>query len=236
MIAELYWIHLENHTDMFSEGYIGVTTLGTQESFLHHKRQATKKSSKTTITSAIRKYGEQLIVECICLGEESYIYDLENKLRPSKGIGWNLAVGGDKPFRSEKGTKPSQKTIDANKARFTPEYREFLSKRNKENGIGFQHGHVREASEVIKQKLTLANKGAWNHPTAAKNPAWRLAAKMRIMFDSDMKPAEIYNELGLTWNNVKNIISLFKGGWLPLEDKVWIRDFGDQSTGNSENT
>lgn len=231
MIAELYWIHLPEHTNIFTEGYIGVTTLGTSERFNHHKRQSTKKASKTVITSAIRKYGDRLIADCLCIGEESYIYDLEYKLRPTKAIGWNLAVGGEKPFRPEKGTKPSQKTLDARKALMTPEYRAFLSKRNKEMGIGFQKGYVRDESTIQKQKQTIADKGSWSHPKAINNPAWALADQMWNMYDAGQTPSTIYKSLGLTWNNVKAILALFKSGWIPLEDDLWLKTFKEESFG-----
>lgn len=231
MIAELYWIHLPEHTDIFSQGYIGVTTLGTKERFLHHKRQSTKKSSKTVITSAIKKYGDDLVVDCLCIGEEPYIYDLENKLRPEKAIGWNLAVGGVKPFRPEKGTKPSQKTLDARKAMMTPEYREFLSKRNKDQGMGFQPGYVRDESSKERQRKTIAAKGPWNHVKASNNPAWALADQIRSLYDTGQPPAKIYTNFGLTWNNVKAILALFKTGWIPLEDDLWLKTFKEESFG-----
>lgn len=229
MIAELYWIHLKEHSDMFSQGYIGVTTLGTKERFTHHKRQSTKKSSKTVITSAIRKYGDELIVDCICIGEESYIYDLENKLRPVKAIGWNLAVGGEKPFRPEKGTKPSQKTLAARKAMMTPEYRDSLSKRNKEQGIGFQPGHQRTAEDVNKQKETISKLGVWNRPISINNPAWQFADCIKVMVDQNLRPRDIQKELGLTWNNVKSVIALCKTGWSPTEDQKWLEDFKENT-------
>ena len=95
-MAEVYWIHLPEHTDMFSEGYIGVTKNTAKDRYRLHCQHAERNQDKNyLIYNVINKYGsENLIVDTLVICTEDYAYDLEVKLRPDKKIGWNLAAGG----------------------------------------------------------------------------------------------------------------------------------------------
>jgi hypothetical protein len=98
-MAEVYWIHLPEHTDMFSEGYIGYTSKTAKERFEDHVcTMNNKRDGDTHLYRAFRKYGkESLILETICICEEEYGLWLENKLRPIGKIGWNCCEGGGLP-------------------------------------------------------------------------------------------------------------------------------------------
>lgn len=98
-MAEVYWIRLPEHTDMFTQGYIGVTTKTAQERFTAHVNASKlNKKHHLKISYAIRKYGaENLVVQTLVICDDSYSLELEEKLRPHKEIGWNLAKGGSKP-------------------------------------------------------------------------------------------------------------------------------------------
>ena len=93
MSTSLYWIHHKDHTDMFSEGYIGVS-INTEARFKRHS----KYSDNPHLKAAIKKYGwDNLVKQVILIGKEKYCYDLELKIRPTRQIGWNIAEGGAKP-------------------------------------------------------------------------------------------------------------------------------------------
>jgi len=93
MNTSLYWIRHKDHTDMFSQGYIGVSK-NTKARFEQHS----KYSDNQHLKAAIKKYGwDNLIKQIVLIGEEKYCYDLETKIRPTKQIGWNIAEGGKKP-------------------------------------------------------------------------------------------------------------------------------------------
>lgn len=121
-MAEVYWIRKPSHTDIFTEGYVGVTSKTAQERYKTHVDLAKgKKNKHSVVHKAINALGaENLVVETICICTEEYAYDLENKLRPYKSIGWNVAIGGDKP-PGVKGLPVSEETrkklSDAMKAR-----------------------------------------------------------------------------------------------------------------------
>ena len=46
----------------------------------------------------MQKYGwDNLVKEVVLIADEDYCLDIENKLRPSDRIGWNIVMGGGKP-------------------------------------------------------------------------------------------------------------------------------------------
>ena len=93
------------------EGYIGVSRLIIEERFKKHVHDATIKNRRTyTLHNAIRKYGKDaFVLETLLIGEEEYCYFIENKLRPTKGIGYNVAEGGFSPPAPD-GRKLSEET------------------------------------------------------------------------------------------------------------------------------
>lgn len=105
-MAFVYWIHLPEHTDMFSEGYIGFTSKTVGKRFTRHKSDA-KAGSRLHIHLAIMKYGERLLCDTLLEASEDYCKDVEYKLRKLPYTGWNLAVGGTVPTL---GVYPSDET------------------------------------------------------------------------------------------------------------------------------
>jgi len=79
-MAYLYWVHLPEHTDIFSQGYVGVTE-NCKNRFRSHKFK-------------FKEFAQFLISEVILIADNSYCYLIEKKLRPSKNIGWNKSIGG----------------------------------------------------------------------------------------------------------------------------------------------
>jgi hypothetical protein len=91
--CSLYWIHHPDHTDIFSQGYIGVST-NTKQRFTNHKRS----KYNVHLFEAIKKYGwDNLIKTILVVSKEDYCLMLENKLRIDNNIGWNIVKGGGKP-------------------------------------------------------------------------------------------------------------------------------------------
>lgn len=88
----LYWIKAEEHIDIHSQGYVGIT-INLKERIRSHK----KNKRKTTLTSAIKKYGwEALTFQVIIenLTQEDALF-LEKLYRPETNIGWNNQSGGE---------------------------------------------------------------------------------------------------------------------------------------------
>lgn len=87
----VYWIKKEDHTDIHTEGYVGIT-----KDFEERMRSHRKNKRKSHLTSAIKKYSwENLIVNKISnkLSLEEALR-MEKELRPKEYIGWNSQRGG----------------------------------------------------------------------------------------------------------------------------------------------
>ena len=92
---EVYWIHLPEHTDILTQGYVGLTKQGTKKRFWSHKNSAKHpRSSHKIISKAFNKYGDKIIVTTLVVCDKDYAKFFENKLRPTDFIGWNMNAGG----------------------------------------------------------------------------------------------------------------------------------------------
>jgi predicted GIY-YIG superfamily endonuclease len=183
----VYWIRAPEHTDMFSQGYIGVSN-NSQRRFVEHSRA----KSNRHLAFAIQKHGWDTLVKTeILVADVGYCLDIEAKLRPSDKIGWNLVAGGGKPpvltgdrpvlrGRSpwNKGKKMSQSTVEKVRAAVTkqmenPEHRALLSriKLGKPSGrLGIKHtAETIEKMRLSKIGNTFKKKGVKLTPEAYAN-------------------------------------------------------------------
>jgi hypothetical protein len=96
-IVNLYWIRHPDHTDIFSQGYVGVSMDAKKRFGQHYKR-----TQNRHLKFAIQKYGwDNLVKQQILVADEAYCLDIEQKLRPTNAIGWNCAIGGGMPPNSK---------------------------------------------------------------------------------------------------------------------------------------
>lgn len=93
MNSSVYWIHRPEHTDMFSQGYIGVSNNTKLRWHNHHVR-----TGNVHLQRAIKKYGwDSLVKEVIVIADQLYCLAVEFKLRSADKIGWNIVAGGGMP-------------------------------------------------------------------------------------------------------------------------------------------
>jgi hypothetical protein len=99
MNAQVYWIRAQHHSDITSEGYVGVSKNASKRWLYGHNWAHRKgRHENPRLANAISKYGwDNLIKTVVVISDADYCYELEAKLRSSKEIGWNLAIGGGKP-------------------------------------------------------------------------------------------------------------------------------------------
>ena len=103
MSAQVYWIRASHHSDVTSEGYVGVSKHA-QKRWLYGHSWAHRKGrhDNPRLANAISKYGwDNLIKTVLVVADEEYCYSLERKLRPTEEVGWNLTIGGGKPPTSK---------------------------------------------------------------------------------------------------------------------------------------
>lgn len=92
----VYWYHLAEHTDVYSQGYVGVTC---QNDIRKRCHIAGRPGGSKILHRAYKKYGEENIIQDILYitDDKEYAYAIENILRPHPRIGWNIATGGGLP-------------------------------------------------------------------------------------------------------------------------------------------
>ena len=96
----LYHICREKDRYDFSKGYIGVTIRPLHKRMKEHLREGNKH-----LRNALFKYPD-IIHYVLVQGSNEYILDLENSLRPSNKMGWNLVPGGGLPPKGSGKGKP----------------------------------------------------------------------------------------------------------------------------------
>jgi len=158
-VSCVYWIRHCEHSDIFNQGYVGITeNIGYR--MWRHKRGRTN----AHLTNAIKKYGwDNLIKEVILISSTDYCLEIEKKLRPEKEIGWNIAVGGGKPMGWAKGTKlpewAKKRISEGKKGKlFTNEHKENLAKSKRgKNGSSSNNfkGFIRATNINTGEVVTL---------------------------------------------------------------------------------
>lgn len=115
MTYSVYWIHHKNHSDVFSQGYVGISKNPKDRWNRHWKYNGNEH-----LTRAIKKYGwDNLIKEIILIGKKEYCFNVESKLRPTRQIGWNIAEGGANPPKTQPRGANYVSPLKG-KSRFTP--------------------------------------------------------------------------------------------------------------------
>lgn len=91
--CSVYWVHHPDHSDMLTQGYIGVSK-NVKTRFSSHKNSPSNEHLKR----AIKKYGwDTLVKKVLLIADEAYCLMIEAKLRAADQIGWNVVAGGGMP-------------------------------------------------------------------------------------------------------------------------------------------
>ena len=169
MSCSLYWIHHPDHTDMFTQGYVGISN-DIPQRFKAHKR----KPPNTYLANAIKKYGwDTLIKKVILIADRAYCLAIEKKLRSEDKTGWNLVVGGGNPPISIKGqirSKPAwnkgiswseeqrkQISIGVSALWANPKYRQHMSNAH-QGQLGPMTGKTHSIETIVKMSLNKLGK------------------------------------------------------------------------------
>ena len=169
MTHSVYWIRHADHTDLMTQGYIGVSGRFDRRMWEHFKLEGNR-----YLKFAIKKHGwDNLIKSQLLISTEEYCLEMERKLRPADKIGWNIVAGGGKPPSSlgkrykrktpawNKGMKMSDETrakvSNAAKEQWTRlGMRELLS--NAKKGKPGHRKGIKHTPETI-EKMRLAHTG-----------------------------------------------------------------------------
>lgn len=88
----VYWIHAPEHSDILTQGYVGITTQSAKTRWDAHIRDTKRKNHQF---GHVLKTQAELIFDVVLIGEDrAYCELMEHRLRPIPNIGWNIAPGG----------------------------------------------------------------------------------------------------------------------------------------------
>ena len=104
----VYWKHLKDMSNDYSDGYIGISKHFEERQKQHH-RDAFVRNSIYTVHERMRMHGDEVQTSIIFEGSINDCFDYEEELRPRWRIGWNMAIGGGRPGS---GWKPSPLWLD----------------------------------------------------------------------------------------------------------------------------
>lgn len=237
----VYWLHLPEHTDITSEGYVGYTSKTVEGRYKKHRQDSFQKTKRNyTLHNAIRKYDEQIQLTTLVEGSEEYCLMIEEKLRPSESIGWNQAKGGFKP-PSLKG-KPLRKDLAEKLVAFnTGRPKSDEAKRNmsisrlnflKENPITSEEKEANrqrmlefyrsnpKASELRKQSSDRVR--LWKHPSAGI--VWLYCEEIFQLFTNKTPVTRVPRLLNveITLTPIYGLYKKFRTGWQPSLDQEYL--------------
>lgn len=94
--AVVYWLHTRDCTDVFTQGYIGVTTRSVKIRFKEHlsKFKSSYNPNNPLHIAFVNAGLDNIMITEVhsCTAEEAY--SIEIILRPFDYIGWNTVQGG----------------------------------------------------------------------------------------------------------------------------------------------
>lgn len=222
-MAFVYWIkHKELHKDFMSEGYIGVTSKTVQHRFTSHillsKNTDVPSRRPQVVHRAINKYGLENI-EVVTLLESSvaYCYDIENKLRPSPNIGWNVRIGGDTPPTLGRPQTDHQKSVVSKMSSGS-----FMDKDHQK--VLLQKLSNRDVPEEERKRRSIS---ADKHPLDTPNTNIDILSRINDLYECyllGMKQLRSSKHCGIPYRGMKSMFKSFDEGYNPYEDDR-IQDF-----------
>ena len=132
-LTAVYWIRKKEHTNIYEEGYVGVSSNIKRRWRDHITEAKNNKHPNAHLGRAINKYyPDNLVFEIVYLSNEDKCYKYEEYLRPDTNIGWNLRSGGPVGKMSEEGRKRvselAKKRIITEAQKLNRRYKNFLKK------------------------------------------------------------------------------------------------------------
>lgn len=197
----VYWIHLPEHTDILTQGYVGVSHKGAEYRFKEHLSLAGR-GSKLPVHSAIRKYGNKLLVDTVIQGDIDYCYLMEVKLRPEPCIGYNICPGGEKSVLGRKNSDETKAKMSAS----------AIARGQRPNQKALDNS-AKTNSQKVAWLCKFSDKEIWLE-------ADRVYEHMKINPTHGIR--KIGTRLGLIHTKLQVMYKKIKSGWNPSRDAEWL--------------
>lgn len=215
-MAFVYWIHLPEHTDIFTEGYVGFTTQHPSRRFTSHKHDANT-GGKRRLSNALRKYGDKIVFSVVLEGSDEYCLEIENKLRSKEHTGWNHGVGGKAPALGVSMPEEVKQKISNNRKGIRPD--KETAKRIGLLRVGFKY------SEEFKIKMSNSAKNRMRYPwenSRANKEIWNQAQDIYAKFIFEPNLTKLARLFDIEPCKFISIVNKFKNGWIPEKDEKWL--------------
>lgn len=240
-MAFVYWVHLPEHTDMLTEGYIGYTSRSVEERWKGHLKESSRaRNLNYPVYNAMRKYGDTIKVTTLVEGSEEYCLELEFKMRPERKIGWNLQMGGNKGTKGVDVTAETCAKISrAGKGRRMAEQtKEALRQANLGRKLSLEvcqkmsddrKGKPRAAGSALKQKETL-RQAPWR-VAKTTTECWASADVLYQLHSEhpDVGAKVVARIFNTTESKLSSVFAKIRGGWNPSDSDVWCEWVATQS-------
>lgn len=157
----VYWMRLPEHTDMFSQGYIGISS-----DVKKRWRSHFEKNGNVHFSRAAEKYGrDKIIKEMVLIADKEYCLEIEKKLRPTDKIGWNIVVGGgNPPVGKSVSTMFKKGSVPWNKGSQMPDETKLKVSLARKGTSSWNKG--RPWPEEVRAKVSATKKGVPRSPEA----------------------------------------------------------------------
>lgn len=196
----VYWIREKSHTDLMTQGYIGVSG-NVEQRFAAHRNM--ENGTNAHLRHAIQKHGwDNMVKSVLLMADKDYCLDIERQLRPSDKIGWNLTVGGGYPPVTS-GPQPQRRGRASWNAGKTGIYSDEALEKMRQKKLGVSPTNKgKPLSDETKSKLSAALIGRVGPRLGAKLPPElieQIAAKNRGKKRSD----EVRAKMSLAMTGLK---------------------------------
>lgn len=184
----LYWIHLPEHTDPRTSGYVGVSIRGAANRFKSHMKRV-RSGSNLLVHNAIRKHSESIRVSTLLKADPEFCLLAEALLRPTPNMDgtWNLNAGGEK---TRLGAKLSEEQLERVRGKYSGEKNPFYGKTHTdETRLKISEARTgSKASVEVREKMSATRKGKKLNLSDESRKAYSERAK-ELMNRPDVKAA-----------------------------------------------
>jgi hypothetical protein len=239
----VYWIRAENHEDITSEGYVGVSINFQSRLKQHNSRLKNKRYKYTNLYSSIKQF-KSVVAEIVYEGTASNCYELEKLLRPFECIAWNKTAGGrghntSGEYQSNiyflenpQPEPPSYQSYETCLLRSIEELKlEYDRLGESDNKAGSLGDRIRRS---LSKRVLHYERGPWANPanTDDSKNIYMIADQIYTTWIEYHKPSDrrLGNILNFKarYKSLKTLINLFRQGFVPQQDKRWTTWINEQ--------